>query len=276
MDSNFKPFALLDSAFVRLPPELPSLGRLETWLAKGYAGEMDWMRKSRNDFQDFQSAWIGLWSYPRPLSPTPQRVAAYAHGPDYHFVVKEKLRQKAEELGEREALPFVDSYPLAERELAALAGLGFIGKNTMLIHPKYGSAFFIGGLLLKNFLAPSIAKDSQEMSKNKCSHCRKCVEACPGRAITEDGFVNANLCASYLTIEKRRPLTETEKQICAGRVFGCDICQTVCPYNKKRLQNTEPYFADDEVEWRKRVIKGTPLMRAGKRKLKEQGGAEFL
>jgi epoxyqueuosine reductase len=228
------------------------------------------MRKPRNDFHGFLSAWIGLWNYPHPLPPQAGRIAAYAQGTDYHFVVKEKLRQKAEELGEAEAVPFVDSYPIAERELAALAGLGFIGKNTMLIHPKYGSAFFIGGLLLKNFLAESVVKNSPESSKNKCSRCRKCLEACPGHAITEDGFVDANLCASYLTIEKRHPLTDAEKRICEGRVFGCDICQIVCPYNKKRLHATEPYFADNEVEWRKSVIKGTPLMRAGKRKLKEQ------
>jgi epoxyqueuosine reductase len=264
-------YSLLDCAFVELPVELPGAERLKTWLARGYAAEMDWMAKPRNDFRGFQAAWIGLWSYPRPLHPVPQKIAAYAQGKDYHFVLKEKLREQAEAFGESGALPFVDSYPVAERELAALAGLGFIGRNTMLIHPKYGSGFFIGGLLLPNSLpyySNFLDKSSSPgVPGHPCAQCRKCLDACPGGAITEDGFVDSRKCASYLTIEKRAPLTDAEERICSGLVFGCDLCQTVCPYNKRHLRESEPYFDPQETEWRKSTLKGTPLQRAGKRKI---------
>jgi len=256
----------LASATIALPETLPHWANLEHWLNKGFNADMNWMantaeiRKHPANFngKTYNAAWIALWKYPRPLQKKQEPIAAYAHGRDYHLDILKELAKQVE--GE----PFVDSLPIAERELAVMAGLGFIGKNTMLINPKFGSAFFIGGVLFNGELK---AQSNSQLSI-KCNKCRKCIDACPNKALTEDSFLDARKCASYLTIEHKGEFSEEQKEWAKHSIFGCDICQRVCPYNARHLAETEPYFAFEEREWKKRTIKETPLWRAGTKKLK--------
>ena len=262
---------LLTYAIIPLPAILPGTGRLDEWLKRGYHANMEWMvrtaetRKELKNFngQNFNTAWIGLWKYPRSLQKKHEPIAAYAHGADYHLTVGTILREWAMQVNGQ---PFIDSLPVAERELAAMAGLGFIGKNTMLINPKFGSGFFIGGILLN---ADAGALQATPLHpQNGCAKCRKCIDACPNRALTEDGFLDSRRCTSYLTIEYRGEFSEEQKEWAKHSVFGCDICQRVCPYNAKHLAESKPYFLPGENEWKRKTIKGTPLWRAGTKNLK--------
>jgi epoxyqueuosine reductase len=259
----------LAHATVALPQTLPHSTRLEHWLNNGFNANMNWMastaetRKHPANFngKSYNAAWIALWKYPRALQKKHEPIAAYAHGKDYHITIGATLREMAAETGGQ---PFVDSLPIAERELAAMAGLGFIGKNTMLINPKFGSGFFIGGILLnKDGLEPI-----PRITSTPCAKCRRCIDACPSKALTEDGFLDARRCASYLTIEHRGEFSEEQRKWARHSIFGCDICQRVCPYNTKHLAESEPYFSPDESEWKKKTIKESPLQRAGTKNLK--------
>ena len=259
----------LAHATVALPQTLPHSARLEHWLNNGFNADMNWMastaetRKHPANFngKSYNAAWVGLWKYPRALQKKHEPIAAYAHGKDYHITVGVALRELAQRV---DGQPFVDSLPIAERELAAMAGLGFIGKNTMLINPKFGSGFFIGGILLnKDGLEPI-----PHIASTPCAKCRRCIDACPSKALTEDGFLDARRCASYLTIEHRGEFSAEQKEWAKHSIFGCDICQRVCPYNAKHLAESEPYFSPDESEWKKKTIKGSPLQRAGTKNLK--------
>ena len=266
----------LESAVVNLPDEMPHQSRFNEWLKRGFHANMKWMENNAEfDRKGYNAAWIALWKYPKPLSKEHEPIAAYAHGEDYHITLKKTLREMAEKIN---GYPFVDSSPVPERELAALAGLGFIGKNTMLINPKFGSAFFIGGYLF-NCQNPD-SQDSRIFPifnyqlKEKCKNCRKCIDACPNGALTEDGFLNANKCASYLTIEHRGEFTEEQKKYAKHAIFGCDICQRVCPYNKKHLDSLNDSLrlgavaGTEIINWTKSKIKNTPMFRTGVKNLK--------
>jgi len=256
---------LLASATTPLPPSLPNASRLDEWIKRNYHANMEWMARTaearKHPANNYNAAWIGLWKYQRPLQKKQEPIAAYAHGKDYHISIGNILRERALQLS---GLPFVDSLPIAERELAAMAGLGFIGKNTMLINPKFGSGFFIGGILLNTPNSQFSTLNSQ--LSNGCTKCRKCIDACPNKALSEDGFLDSRRCASYLTIEYRGEFSEEQREWAKHSIFGCDICQRVCPYNAKHLAETEPYFLDENFT--KGKIKGTPLWRAGTKNLK--------
>jgi epoxyqueuosine reductase len=266
---------LLAFGYAPLPTVLPNSMRLDEWLRKGFNANMNWMestaetRKCPANFngKNYNAAWIGLWEYPRALQKKHEPIAAYAHGKDYHITVGNILRELALQV---DGQPFVDSLPIAERELAAMAGLGFIGKNTMLINPKFGSGFFIGGILLRSVEALCVIPPQPQ---NGCAKCRKCIDACPNNAITEDGFLDSRKCASYLTIEHRGEFSEEQKKWARYSIFGCDICQRVCPYNAKHLTENKPYFSFDENEWKKKTIKETPLWRTGTKNLKRNQNA---
>ncbi|MDR3001930.1 MAG: DUF1730 domain-containing protein [Fibromonadaceae bacterium] len=226
-----------------LPDVLPNSSRLDEWLRKGFNANMKWMarhaevRKRPANFNgnSYNTAWIGLWKYPRPLQKKQEPIAAFAHGEDYHITVGKALKELASQV---KGQTFVDSLPVAERELAVMAGLGFIGKNTMLINPKLGSGFFIGGILLNSY---HNEKGNHGELPLPCESCRKCIDACPNKALTEDGFLDARRCASYLTIEHKGELSEEQKEWTKHSIFGCDICQRVCPYNAKHLADSEPF-----------------------------------
>ncbi len=210
-------------------------------------------REPARAWPDARSAVVVLHNYwQRDAEPAPGRgrVARYALGDDYHDVVKRKL----DELGARVVgaagsgrfRAYADAGPLPERELARRAGLGWIAKNTMLIHPRLGSYTFIGVLLTDLLLARD-----QPFEADRCGTCRRCLTACPTDAFPEPRVLDATRCISYLTIEARGPMPEPLRPAVGDWLFGCDVCQDVCPWNVRFATETaEPrYRARPKSEW---------------------------
>lgn len=169
------------------------------------------------------------------------KIARYAYGEDYHFILKRKLKELIffiqENIGEVNGRCFVDSAPVLERDWAKYAGVGWTGKNTLLIHPKAGSYFFLAELIIDLELM------FDQPMKDYCGTCTRCVDACPTEAISPEGFIlDASKCISYLTIELREEIPETFKGKMEGWMFGCDICQEVCPWNRFSKPHGEPAF----------------------------------
>ena len=233
--------------------ESKHVGHLERWLAADLHGEMGYLatrgaveRRAdlRRTFPDFASAVVVAHSYAddEPSSPPddPSRaiVARYARGRDYHGVVAEGLEDLASRLQALAGRPlrhlgYADTGPLMERELAMRAGIGWFGRNTLLIDPRRGSYFFLGVLLTDLELEPSAP-----FEREHCGSCRSCLDACPTGALLgrdERGapVMDAGRCISYLTIELRGPIPEALRPAIGNRVFGCDICQEVCPWNHR-------------------------------------------
>lgn len=186
--------------------------------------------------------------YPKNISDdgTSPRYARYLFGPDYHEEIKSKLEEVATQLrSEFPQLLFkvcVDTSALLERTWAQFLGLGWIGKNTLLIHPKLGSYFFLGFIL---FSEPS--DRTPELLPNYCGHCTKCLTNCPTQALEQAGTLNSNKCIAYLTLEKRGPFTDEQKKLPFKRfIAGCDICQEVCPYNLKPVK-AEPLLNENTL-----------------------------
>jgi len=225
------------------------------WLQRGMAGTMGYLhrrRESRHDPSRFlpgaRSAIVVAVNYHQPPSALPAdgaprgRVAQYAWGEDYHVVVRERLegllgdlRSAMDELFE--ARVCVDTSAIVERALAARAGVGWIGKNTLVLHESLGSYFFLGEILLTLDLAPD------HPAADHCGSCTRCLEACPTGAFPAPYQMDARRCISYLTIEHRG---EIPGELHAGMgdwIFGCDICQEVCPFNRDAPTTREPRFA---------------------------------
>ncbi len=219
---------------------------LSDWLNSGCAGQMDYLHKNfekrTNPAKLLQNAQsvivVGLNYTPpktQPIPPDPAspmgRVANYARYEDYHLFIKKQLRKLIELISPvvGAALKFkicVDSAPLAERALAARAGLGFIGKNHMLINPKLGPQILLGEIIT------NLKLQIDEPIKNNCSNCNKCIQACPTGALAPDGRFDANKCISYLTIEYKDQIPANLAGQIGDRLFGCDECVLACPYQK--------------------------------------------
>lgn len=238
------------------PIERPAL---ENWLREGLAASMTYMHRQasrRRDPQriapDARRAVVALKSYfqPDPSEQPPQvRVARYAWGEDYHRVVGDMLRDLADRLVSLGSSPaatrwYVDAGPVPERELAQRAGLGWIAKNTMLIHPRLGSFTFIGTVFTDLELEEEVPFETDH-----CGSCRLCLDACPTAAFPAERVLDARRCISYLTIEHRGPFAAGQGELVGDWLFGCDVCQDVCPWNEKfAAPTTEPRFAArDEI-----------------------------
>src|SRR2546428_3701681 len=243
--------------------KFPELEQMSEWLARGYAGEMKYlMDPRRSDPQTampgIQSAIVGLLNYntARPLSTDPALpidyrkpsgwISRYAWGDDYHDVLREKLDTLVESLGERftepfEARAYVDTAPVQERVLAKYAGLGWLGKNTLLLNQMLGSFFFLGVILTTLDLEPTLG-ENELPPPDLCGSCRRCLDACPTQAFVEPYLMEARKCISYLTIELRGAIPEQYRGPMGKHVFGCDICQDVCPWNHRAPVSTVSQF----------------------------------
>ena len=212
---------------------------LDRWLAAGHAGTMTYLHRQAEKRKDPRLIMLGARSAVVTLTNyfhgnhnpgTTARVAQYAWSSDYHDVLGERLEQLAAAI--REIVPgsatrcYVDAGPVPERELAQLAGLGWIGKNMMLINPEIGSFTFIGVVLTDAELPAD-----QPFDADRCGTCTRCLDACPTGAFVGPHDLDARACISYLTIERRGEFTATEREQVGDWVFGCDVCQDVCPWN---------------------------------------------
>jgi len=172
------------------------------------------------------------------------QISKYAYGRDYHKVVKSKLKKLAEyinnELVNINYRYFTDSAPVLDRKWAQLSGLGWIGKNSLLINKKLGSFFFIGELII------DIELEYDTPIKDACGTCTKCIDACPTNAIVQEKIIDANRCISYLTIENKAEINAEFKSLFSNQIFGCDICQDVCPWNSKLETTHEKDFQPKE------------------------------
>jgi epoxyqueuosine reductase len=217
----------------------PHAAELDRWLAAGHAGTMAYLHRQAAQRKDparimpgARVAVVTLSNYFHgPAEPRgPGRVAQYAWSADYHAVLGRRLDRLAASI--REIVPgaatrrYIDAGPVPERELAQRAGLGWIGKNMMLIHPAIGSFTFIGVVLTDAAIAPDLPFDA-----DRCGTCRRCLDACPTGAFAAPHDLDARRCISYLTIEKRGDFSAEEQTMVGDWVFGCDVCQDVCPWN---------------------------------------------
>ncbi len=208
----------------------------DTWLAEGRAGSMHYLERGAEKRRDSRLPLPGTthaivvaldYGGREPSGP----VARYARGDDYHDVMDAMLRELHRRIARdagREVLgkPYVDTGPLLERDLARRAGLGWFGKNTMLVHPERGSFFFLGALVLDLEL-----ETDAPFEADRCGTCTRCIEACPTQAITAPRELDARRCISYLTIELREAIPVELRDGVGDRIYGCDVCQEVCPWN---------------------------------------------
>lgn len=229
---------------------------MEQWLAEEHEGEMGYLTRNKEKRYDPRLLVEGTKSIVTVLYnyfPKQQigdhgryKIAKYAYGADYHDVLKRKMRQLLERIeaqtGKLEGCRvFVDSAPVLDRAWAVRCGLGFIGKNTTLIHPKKGSFFFIGHLFL-----PLELEETGTPLANRCGRCTRCIDACPTGALEAPFQIDARKCISYLTIEYKGSLEGHNPERFNGWMYGCDTCQDVCPYNRFALPNMEPEFQPSE------------------------------
>ncbi len=228
---------------------------LRSWLARGMNADMEWMNNYLEKRLDPRLLMDGLQSIVsvaisyvpgKTLPEGEPQIAAYALGQDYHEVVKQKLRELAafvygaKGIASANFRVFVDTGPVLERYWAAQAGLGWVGKNRQLIIPHAGSMFFLGELFLDFEL------DYDAPMPNRCGTCHKCLDHCPTHALSADRQFDSTLCLSYQTIENRKELSEEARQKMGNTIYGCDICQTVCPWNRFATPNNIPEFQPKE------------------------------
>lgn len=224
---------------------------MEQWLEKGFQGEMSYLERNKEKRYDPRllventlTVVTFLYNYfpaEELVSSDGYKISKYAYGADYHQLIRDKLLlllQKIEvHTGPLQARAFTDSAPVLDRAWAEKCGLGFIGKNTCLIHPRKGSFFFIGHL----FLPIDLEADETSVT-DYCGTCRRCIDACPTGALVQAHELDAQRCISYLTIEYRGELPAELKPRFKDWIFGCDICQDVCPWNLKSEPHDEPGF----------------------------------
>ena len=223
--------------------------RLETWLNRNMHGEMQYMENyfdKRLDptilVQDSKSVISLLLNYypQEEQSPKTYKVSKYAYGTDYHFVIKNKLKQLLhfiqDEIGEVHGRAFVDSAPVLDKAWAAKSGLGWMGKHSNLLTQEVGSFYFIAELIV------DIELQYDRPVTDHCGSCTACIDACPTEAIIDPYVVDGSKCISYFTIELKEQIPESVKGKFEDWMFGCDVCQDVCPWNRFSKPHNEPLF----------------------------------
>ncbi|MBI4052223.1 MAG: tRNA epoxyqueuosine(34) reductase QueG [Elusimicrobia bacterium] len=240
----------------RLPPEDQDIRAYQEWLKQKMHGSMGYMEKQQEVrrgitqwYPEAQSVVLCGFSYfsgkgvQEKINNKKEngKIARYALGRDYHKVLKKKLKQLLLEIKKEhptaEGKIFLDTSPVLERRYARYAGIGWVGKNTMLISPKMGSFFFLGGLALNIPLIPD------EPVPDHCGTCNRCITACPTEAFPKAHILDASRCIAYFTIEHPGSIPETFREKMGNWTFGCDICQEVCPWNRFSAQTQIPEFA---------------------------------
>jgi epoxyqueuosine reductase len=228
--------------------------RLEEWLKRGYQGKMSYLENNVDKRLDPRLLVDGAKSvvsliynyYPKEdiNQPGDLKIARYAYGEDYHFVIKDKLKillnRLQESIGEIHGRAFVDSAPVMERQWAAKSGLGWLGKNSLLLNKQMGSYFFLAELIIDLELA------YDGPIKDYCGTCTACMDACPTDAIATPYVVDGSKCISYFTIELKEEIPVDVKGKFENWIFGCDICQEVCPWNRFSKSHDEPRFEPHE------------------------------
>lgn len=270
---------------------------LDEWLDSNFNSGMKWMENhldKRKDpallFEDAKTVISVILNYYNPEmqeDSTAPVVSRYAYGKDYHKLMRKKLKSLLQYI--KEIIPgtngrvFVDSAPVLEHAFARNAGLGWIGKNSLLLNKEFGSYFFIGEIIIDKEL-----EYNKLEIKDYCGNCRLCIDECPTHAINNNRTVNAGKCISYHTIEHKGDLPFEYRNSFYNRVFGCDICQDVCPWNRKLEKHTVPEFYPlnellkmNKEEWKTmkedkfdRIFKGSAVKRTGFDGLKRN--IEFL
>ncbi len=286
---------------VGIAPVRPSLFKTayQDWLSHGYHADMHYMAREPERrlnpaalLPNAKSIVVTATNYAQPpeeAHPESALFARYARNEDYHHVIERRLQELLRYIQQAADIPvagrvYVDTGPLLEREIAMLAGLGWFGKNTMLITPRAGSYFLLGELLLDLRLPP----DSP--TAGGCGNCTRCLDACPTQAIVRPYQVDSRLCISYLTIENKGPIPASLQARIGNRVFGCDICQEVCPFNARWARPTsDPAFLPrpattnrlpeellrlSEEEFREE-FRGSPVKRAKRRGLARNAAASL-
>ncbi|GAB4376561.1 MAG: tRNA epoxyqueuosine(34) reductase QueG [Calditrichia bacterium] len=261
---------------------------LHQMITEGKHGSMQWLAKTERQrpdprafFPDAKSVLMVAHNYyrqkdVRPIPPYSGIISLYARGRDYHKVLRKKLKRLLAEIQEREPTArgriFVDSFPIMEKPLAVRAGIGWIGKNTTLLLKQKGSFFFLGGIIL-NLPLPA----DKPFTENYCGRCNRCQQACPTNALEIPGQLDSRRCISYLTIEHEGAIPEEFHPGMGTHIFGCDICQLVCPWNRFAQDTTETdffsRFHDSDLKLTllarlsqkqfERMFEGTPFRRVG-------------
>lgn len=233
-----------------LEKEAPSL---EKWLSANMHGEMKYMENHFDKRLDPRLLVDGAKSvisltlnyFPESVqNPDSFKISKYAYGEDYHFVIKDKLKELLgfiqDNIGQVQGRAFVDSAPVLDKAWAARSGLGWVGKNNNLINKKAGSFFFIAELIV------DLELDYDHFTTDHCGTCTKCIDACPTNAIESPYIVNGSKCISYLTIELKDDIPSEFAGKLDQWMFGCDVCQDVCPWNRFALPHNEPRFAPNK------------------------------
>lgn len=226
----------------------------EDWLKQGYQGTMSYLERNfdkRLDPTKLVPGAKSIISLTFNYFPTKKKfndnsflISKYAYGKDYHIIIKDKLKelfsQMKKEVGDIEGRVFVDSAPIHERAWAKISGLGWIGKNSLLLNKKMGSYFFLAEIIC------DLDLEYDSTVSDHCGTCTKCIDACPTDAITQAQVVDANRCISYLTIENKNEIPKELSKSFNNYIFGCDICQDVCPWNKFSTSHNEKEFLPNE------------------------------
>ena len=224
--------------------------KFEDWLRQGYQGSMSYLERNFDKRLDPTKLVPGAksvislsYNYFPPkklISENNFIISKYAYGRDYHKVLRSKLKKLfikiRDKIGEVEGRVFVDSAPIHERAWAKLSGVGWIGKNSLLINKNQGSYFFLAEIIC------DLDLEYEEPVLNRCGNCTRCIDACPTDAITKAQVIDANKCISYLTIENKEKIPKELRGSINNSIFGCDICQDVCPWNKKSVPHNEKEF----------------------------------